>query len=162
MDPCTYPTSREFLTGQLVEQEYPIITQTAQPNGLLNNPFDFWGALNNEIKPSFNYVVTLPMDMDIAFTSAIARTRTLSVKGTETEAETMTGISGIVHYKGKPEKVIAGDRAKLRIWASTDEKGQYGFNQIPTGKQTFIVKLPNKSSKEITIDIPGKEYNLEI
>ena len=29
-----YPTfPREFLTGQLVEQEYPIITQTAQPNG---------------------------------------------------------------------------------------------------------------------------------
>ena len=105
------------------------------------------------------------MDMDIAFTSAIARTRTLSVKGTETEAETMTGISGIVHYKGKPEKVIAGVEIEAKdagLTCKTEEKAQYGFNQIPTGKQTFIDKLPNKSSKEITIDIPGKEYNLEI
>jgi len=56
-----YPTiPQELLLGQLATQMYPVITRAAQPDGLFNNPADFWAALDNEIKPSFNYVVTLP------------------------------------------------------------------------------------------------------
>lgn len=161
-----YPTiPEEFLYGQLAKQEYPVITHAAQPDGLFNNPADFWAALDNEIKPSFNYVVTLPMDLDMVFTSAITRTRSFSVKRPDTEAEKLMAISGIVHLKGKPEKVVSGamlvDR-EANITSITDEKGQYIFQMITSGKHTIQVLVPGEKAREFQIDVPDKNYDIEI
>ena len=57
-----YPELPEdVLSGQLTEQKCAIKTVTAQPNGLFNNPADFWSALDNEIRPSLNYIITMPL-----------------------------------------------------------------------------------------------------
>ena len=156
---------QDLLVGQLKQQEYPVITYTAQPDGLFGNPADFWAALDNQIKPSFNYVVTMPMDMDIAFTSAITRTRSLAVKRPDAEAETMIGISGIVHLKGKPDSpvsdaTVVSEGANLSC--KTDEKGQYAFSRIPAGKQTLRVLVPDKAAKTVEIVVPSLSYDLEI
>lgn len=57
----TIPAS--VLQGQLVDQipPYPVIT--ASSDGMKNNP-DFWGALDQQLKPSLNYIVALAMMMD--------------------------------------------------------------------------------------------------
>lgn len=161
-----YPTiPQELLSDQLAKQDYPVITHAAQPDGLFSNPADFWSALDNEIKPSFNYVVTLPMDPDIVFTSAITRTRSFSVKPPESEAETLTAISGIVHMKDKPDKVVQGVTVVAReasMTSLTDEKGQYIFNRIPAGKQTLQVLVPGEKTRELAITIPDKNYDIEI
>ena len=161
-----YPTiPSDLLVGQLKEQDYPVITYAAQPNVQLPNPADFWAALDNQIKPSFNYVVTLPMDMDIAFTSAITRTRTLSMKRPEAEAETMIGISGIVHLKGKPDSPVSGATIvseAANLTCISDEKGQYAFTRIPAGKQTLRVLLPDKAARTVEIVVPSLSYDLEI
>lgn len=155
----------ELLMGTLKEQEYPVITSAAQPDGLFGNPADFWAALDNQIKPSFNYVITLPMDLDIAFTSAVARTRKLSTKRPDTEAEEMTGISGVVHLKGKPESIIANATIVAKeagMSCKTNDQGQYAFSRIPGGKQTLEVLIPDKPVKTIEIVVPGPGYDLEI
>lgn len=161
-----YPTlPTELLTGSLKEQDYPIITYAAQPDGLFGNPADFWAALDNQIKPSFNYVVTLPMDIDIAFTSPIAKTRKLSVKGPDDKPENMIGISGIVHLKGKPDSVFSKVRVVAReanISSTTSEQGRYDFNHIPEGKQTLLVLVPDKPVKVFEIVVPSPSYDLEI
>jgi hypothetical protein len=161
-----YPTlSGDILVGQLSTQDYPITTRTAPPEELIKNPADFWAALGNEISPSFNYIVTLPMDLDIAFTSAVTRTRVLSVKPPDAEAEMMIGISGKVYHKGKPEKVITGAMVTAKEAGQTcltDDKGWYSFSRIPNGKQTILVQLPNKSTKEFSLNVPDKDYNLEV
>jgi hypothetical protein len=161
-----YPTiPAEYLMGQLAKQEYPIITQAAQPDGLFNNPADFWAALDNEIKPAFNYIVTLPMDPELAFTSAIARTSTLAVKRPEAEPELLISISGKVTLKGQPEKAVAAALIIAReanMTATSDEKGQFYFQRIPAGKQTFQVNAAGQKSREFTINIPAKSYDIEI
>jgi hypothetical protein len=161
-----YPTiPPDLLSGQLAKQDYPVISHAAQPDGLFSNPADFWAALDNEIKPSFNYVVTLPLDLDITFTSAITRTREFSVKRPDGEAETITAISGIVRLKGKTDKVVAGATVVARdanMTSRTDEKGQYIFNRIPSGKQTFQVVVQGEKPKEIVITVPGDSYDIEI
>jgi len=161
-----YPTiPQELLTGKLAEQQYIIVTSAAQPDGILNNPSDFWAALDNEIKPSFNYVATLPMDMEISFTSAIVSTRTLNVKPPDTAGEQMIGISGILRFKDKPAEVIAGATIVARdagMTAQTDALGQYAFSRIPPGKHNILIILPDKVTKELTVKVPDKSYDLAI
>lgn len=161
-----YPViPQEMLTGQLAKQEYDVITHTAQPDGLFNNPADFWAALDNEIKPSFNYVVTLPLDTEVVFTSSIARTSSLSVKRPETEPEMLISISGIVHLKGQPEKVIPEAliiAEEANMTSRSDEKGQFIFSRIPAGKQTLHVIIKGEKPKSINITVPGKNYDIEI
>ncbi len=161
-----YPViPHESLFGQLSKQEYPIIANTAQPDGLFANPADFWAALDNEIRPSFNYVVTLPMDPEQVFTSSIARTSSLSVNRPETEPEILTAIFGSVHLKGQPDKVIPSAvvlAQEANMTAVTDEKGLYSFTRIPSGKQTFQVTIPGGKPQSFTLTVPGKSYDIEV
>jgi hypothetical protein len=156
---------QELLQGRLANQEYAIIAKTAQPDGLFNNPADFWAALDNEIKPSFNLVITLALDPGLEFTSAIARTRSLAVKRPDAEAETIISISGNVYLKGQPDKIITQamvSAADASLTAMTNEQGQFTFSRIPSGKQTFQVTAPGHKAQVFTITIPGKSYDLEI
>ena len=161
-----YPTlPQELLTGKLAEQQYHIITTTAQPDGLFNHPSDFWAALDNEIKPSINYVVTLPIDLSVAFTSTITRTATLGIKPPGGEAEQLIQISGIVHAVGEPEKIVAGATVLARevgMTARTDSEGKYNFSRIPAGKHTFQVLVSGEKVKEIKVTVPSQSYNLEV
>jgi hypothetical protein len=156
---------KEILIGHLGKQDYPILTHTAQPDGLFSNPADFWAALDNEIKPSFNYVVTLPMDPEIAFTSAITRTSSFSFAMPDTEAESILSISGIVHLKDHPEKGIPGVTLvakEANLSAVTDEKGKYSFAGLSSGKQTLQVVVANEKQKTITLTIPGINYDIAL
>ncbi len=53
----------EALQGSLADQIPPYPTVVAATDGLENQP-DFWGALDQQLKPSLNYVVTLAMMLD--------------------------------------------------------------------------------------------------
>jgi len=156
---------QDSLTGALVGQNYPVLASTAQPDGLFSNPSDFWAALDNEIKPSINYVVTVPLDLAIAFTSPITRTATLGVKPPDGEAEHLIQISGIVHSAGDRTRVISGATIvakEANMTAETNREGKYGFSRIPAGKHTFQVRLPDKRTREFAISVPGPTYDLEV
>lgn len=53
------------LQGSLVDQIPPYPTVIASPDGVKNQP-EFWGALDQQLKPSLNYVVTLALMLDEA------------------------------------------------------------------------------------------------
>lgn len=57
----TIPT--DVLQGSLVDQIRPYPTGIAGAEGVKNQP-EFWGTLNQPIKPSITYVVTLAMMID--------------------------------------------------------------------------------------------------
>lgn len=58
----TIPSS--VLQGSLVDQIPPYPTVIASPDGVKNQP-EFWGALDQQLKPSLNYVVTLALMLDV-------------------------------------------------------------------------------------------------
>jgi hypothetical protein len=155
----------DVLSGQLRGQEYPVKASAAQPDGLFNNPADFWSALNNEIKPAINYVVTLPLDTDIAFTAPMVRTKVLQVKPKDTDAEHLVQITGTVHETGKPEKGIPEARVVAReagMTAMTDDKGEYSFPKLSMGEHTFQVLVEGKKVQEKKVTVPGTSYDLEV
>ena len=55
----------DVLRGSLVDQIPPYPTVIALPDGVKNQP-EFWGALDQQLKPSLNYVATLAMMTDEA------------------------------------------------------------------------------------------------
>lgn len=56
---------RDLLQGPLANIELEIPTSVAQPDGgPLRSPGEFWSALENKLKPSVNYVITLPLEVD--------------------------------------------------------------------------------------------------
>ena len=156
---------QDLLLGELAKQSYDIPTSTAQPDGLFNNPSDFWAALDNEIKPSINFVVTLPLDLAVSFTSPIVSTAAFSIQPPDTEAEKFLVIKGSVRTSGKLSKPIPGARVLVKeanMTATTDENGQYYFPRISQGTYTFQVLVDGKKQKEIKINVPDRNYDIEI
>ncbi len=155
----------EVLSGDLINHQCPIKTLTAQPDGLFHNPSDFWAALDNNIKASINYVVTLPLDSDFAFTAPVVKTKTIDIKPPGTDAEKIVQIAGTIHRTGKSDKVIKETKVfakEAEMTALVDDKGNYTFPNIRTGKHTFQVVVEGKSVKDITFTIPGDKYDIEI
>ncbi|MFO7995864.1 MAG: Pvc16 family protein, partial [Dehalococcoidia bacterium] len=156
---------QELLRGELASQDYPIKASTAQPDGLFNNPADFWSALDNEIKASINYVVTLPLDTDIAFTAPVVTTKTIDYKPPDAEAERLAQVAGTVHKKGKPAEGIPDARVVAKeagMTTLTDEQGRYSFPRISAGKHTFQVLIAGKKAHEASIVVPSARYDLEV
>ena len=155
----------EILPKQLVEQKYPIKAAAAQPDGLFSNPADFWSALDNEIKPSINYVITVPLDTDIAFTAPMVRTKVLEVKPPEADAEHLVQITGMVYEAGKPTQGIPAAKVVAKeagMTAMTDDQGSYSFPKITMGEHTFQVLVSGKKVREMPVTIPGTSYDLEV
>ena len=155
----------ELLLGQLTALQYSVKTTTAQPDGLSSNPADFWTALDNELKPSINYIVTLPLDTDMAFTAPIVKTKTLEFKVPDTDIERLVQVAGMVHETGKPAQGISEATVvarEARMTVKTDDQGYYSFFKLPTGKQTFQVLVSGKKVREVAVTIPSASYDLEI
>jgi hypothetical protein len=161
-----YPVIPEdLLSGELASQKYPIKTTVAQPDGLFKNPADLWGALDNQLKPSVNYVVTLPLDLDITFAAPLVKTKVVKVKPPDAEAEQLVQVAGTVHKVGKPTQGVAGATViakEARMTAETDKEGHYFFSKLPTGKHTFQVLVSGKKAQEAQVTIPSASYDLEV
>lgn len=161
-----YPEMPEdVLCGELVEHICPIKTNTAQPDGLYNNPSDFWAALDNKIKASIYYVVTLPLDTEKTFTAPIVKTKIVEVKPPETDPEQIIQIGGFIQESGKPVKDLMNARVlakEVGMTARIDAEGYYTFPNIKPGKQTFKIIAAGKELKEMEVTIPSDNYDLEI
>jgi len=66
---------RDLLAGDLVDQPFPIPVRLAQPDGTRTSATDLWQALDNRVRPSLSYVVTLALDPSQTFTSPMVLTR---------------------------------------------------------------------------------------
>lgn len=155
----------DMLAGQLAGLKYPIKTSVAQPDGLFKNPADFWGALDNQLKPSINYVVTVPLDLEMAFMAPIVRTKVIDFKPPDTAAERLIQVAGMVYQKGKADKVVTKARVvakEVGMTAETDSLGQYAFAKLPQGKHTFQVIAAGKKVWEGPMSIPSPKYDLEV
>jgi hypothetical protein len=155
----------DVLSGELLEQNYPIKTRTVQPDGLFSNPSDFWSAIDNKIKASINYVVTLPLDTELTFTAPMVRTKIIDIKPPNTDAERIMQIAGVIHKGGKPGQGISEAKVlakEAEMTAVVDDKGLYTFHNIYAGKHTFQVVVGGKIIKTIAVTIPNDNYDLEI
>lgn len=155
-----------MLEGRLVEQPFPIPTQTAQSPEALPNLSDLWSVMENELKPAINYTVTLAVDREYVFDHPLVLTKRVQFHplAGPTPVEEVIQIAGIVH-EGKngarpiPDaEVIVVERGQS---TRTDRFGRYSFRNLPPGRYTFRVTTPKGQAEHVlTIPSANRELNM--
>jgi len=153
-----------LLNGDLCNQPFPIVTQTAQVSEAMRNLSDLWNVMENELKPAINYTVTLAVDHDYSFTGPMVFTKRVEFaqQGVETEPETLLQIAGVVHDQENGQHPVSDAEVLLverGISTHSDRFGRYTFPNIPPGTYTVRV-LAQERSAEYQLEIPEGKPDL--
>ncbi len=152
---------KHLLQGGLANLTIPVITEVAQPDGLLRDPADVWSALDNRIRPSINVVVTLPLEDGDPTEAPLVLTSRIKVDELGRTVE-LIQIAGVVRNDaGEP---VADAIVRIRdhgySTVSTRE-GRFTLAGIPAGDYRLIAETPDISG-ERAISVPGDGYDLVI
>ncbi len=178
------PLPGDVLQGQMKNLLRPARTEVAQPDGILKNVSDFWGALENQLRPAINVVVTLELDLNQVFDSpmvfagvaklglpAIGR----DVSGADYymralrpgwEALPMR-IGGSVHDPtGQPvvganvrliRTMPDGSPVQFGPTVATGADGRYILENVPQGRYTFVVEVPGQTPTQHPLVVAVRE-----
>ncbi|HEY7034052.1 MAG TPA: Pvc16 family protein [Thermomicrobiales bacterium] len=152
---------RHLLQGSLAQVEWPVITEVAQPDGLLRDPADVWSALDNRIRPSVNVVVTLPLaDSDPREAPMVLTRRLRFDENGHTQefiqiAGTVTGEDG----KPLPDVVV---RVRDHAYATVSSPhGRFWLSGLPAGTYTLVAEAGTTTVRR-EVNVPGTEYDIVV
>jgi len=159
-----------MLEGRLLEQPFPIPTQTAQVPQAMPNLSDLWSVMENELKPAVNYTVTLAVDREYAFDHPLVLTKRVDFRHFElTPSESVLQIAGIVHEQKNGAHPIADAEVTVVERGQsvrTDRFGRYSFRNLPPGRYTFRVVAQGRQAEHVlTIPTGSRDltmYDLDI
>jgi hypothetical protein len=162
------------LVGSLRNPPFDIQTRLAS-HDKLTNPAEVWSSLDNEIRPSISYVITLALDPWKEITEPIVLTRTLrtgqstrlprSAHLSDQTREETELIGGKITEAGGEGMALSGIEVAIKgtgLFAKTDPEGRFLLGSLPPGKYTLVVWPPKGKPKEKKISIPEKEGNYDI
>jgi hypothetical protein len=162
------------LVGSLRNPPFDIQAALAR-HDRLTNPAEVWSALDNEMRPSVSYIVTLSLDPWKEITAPVVRTRTLRTGQSntlpsqrqlteETRAE-MQSIGGQITEAGKDGAPVSGVDVAIKgtgLFAKTDREGRFVLGSLPPGSYTLVAWPAKGKPKEKKISIPEKEGNYDM
>lgn len=150
----------------------------------LTNPAEVWSSLDNEMRPSVSYIVTLALDPWKEISGPVVKTLTLHtgealalprtrVLRTDAEPGEMVFIGGTVRDSSHGNVPLPGIQVAIKgtgFMDTTDEQGNFTLGGIKQGEYTLVAWLPEgkqkdkPSFKEKKIAVPSKggDYDLEI
>jgi hypothetical protein len=165
------PIPDDVLQGNLRHLTHPVRTNVAQPDGVLKNVSDFWGALENQLRASVSLVVTVDLDLEQVLSSPMVLARVLKF-GSPTVQQRLHGGETILpqldpgweagtvrlggEVRNKQGKVLAaasvrligkqvdGQPVQVGPTIQTDAAGRYIFTSVPPGDYTVVVELPGQ------------------
>jgi len=174
------PIPDDVLVGDLQQLTHPVRTDVAQPDGVLKNVSDFWGALENQLRPSVSLVATLDLDLEQILTAPMVLARGLKFGHTVVmsdpngreiivpqllpgwEAGTVRLGGEVRNKKGKPlpdasvrlvSKQADGQPVQVGASVQTDAGGRYIFTAVPVGDYTLVVELPNQAPVQVPLKV---------
>ena len=154
---------QEVLPESLRSLEPPLTTRIGnREEG--SNFLDIWSALGTPPHPALCYIVTAPLDLDVAIQTPIVLTRTARygrTTGNDLLMETAIHIGGIVRSKkGQP---VDGLNVKLDSSAAngstTDDHGRYVLS-VPSGPISLSVLQHGKIQKRVKLRVPSESYDI--
>lgn len=167
------PLPDDVLIGDMKRLLRPARTEVAQPDGILKNVSDFWGALENQLRPAINLLITLELDLNqvtvapMVFAQGIKLGMPVIKRDNAGREYYMSELrpgfdllpmklGGVVRDpKGAP---VAGVSVRIvgqtprgpeQFGATvvTDSSGRYVFSTVPTGEYTLVVEAPGQAPK---------------
>jgi hypothetical protein len=164
----------ESWVGEMKQQEFDVTARVAS-HDKLTNPAEVWSALDNELRPSISYLVTIAIDPWTEVTGPPVRTFTLrsglspdprqqSLAPETALAAEKLYIGGYVLQKGTPQPGIQVAIKGTGFMDTTDRYGRFRLNGLREGEYTLIAWPEKGKPKERTVTLPLTEgdYNIDI
>jgi len=143
----------------------PIVTRVAQPDAGVNL-LDAWSALGTEPRPSFRYVLTAPVDLEIGFDAPLILSRTMQFRPTHSSGppENRTFIRGRVldaAGAGAADVTVSIDGTP-HVWTRTDAGGVFTIRSPESGTVYLHVLRADGSAKRVSVAVPGPAIELRL
>ncbi len=161
----------KYMAGDLKDQPFKLVAKLAS-HDKLTNPAELWGAMDNVMRPSISYIITLAMDPWTMITGPSVRSFTLTEGQTEMlpkkavlmekTAVSQTTIGGTVRKGDDPQPDLQVAIKGTGCFGTTDKNGRYILANTPLGKQTLIIWTDGNKPIEKPITIPGDDYDIEL
>lgn len=162
---------KNHLIGSLQGQPYVVQARLAN-HDRLTNPAEVWGSLDNELRPSVSYILTLAMDPWTEISGPVVRTLTWRTGQTETlpyeqqlvegTEETRILIGGTVSSGDTPLSGLEVAIKGTGHFSTTNDEGQFRLGSMPAGDYTLVVWTADGKPKERPISVPSAEYDVEL
>lgn len=159
-----HPTLPEtVLQGALQNQPFEVPAAVARQDKL-TNPAEVWSALDNEMRPSISYVITLALDPWQPIAGPIVRTLTLHslVRQEPERGEKVVHIGGTVHKDGDPQPDIAVALKGTGFVDNSKADGTFVLGGVPPGEYTLVAWPPEGQPKEKPVSVPGEDYDVDL
>lgn len=161
----------KYMAGDLKDQPFKLVAKLAS-HDKLTNPAELWGAMDNVMRPSISYIITLAMDPWTTLTDPSVRSFTITEGQTQTlpeEAELVEGtavsqttIGGTIRKGDDPQPDLQVAIKGTGCFGTTDENGRYILANTPIGEQTLVLWTDAGKPIEKQITIPGDDYDIEL
>lgn len=158
----------DLLQGLVAGQE--IQTYVARESEVFQSPADYWGSLDNDIRPSIDYRVTASMDLTQEIEVGLVLTSKFNIaqingrNGMVRDIEEMAlSFGGKIHRSGDAESGIPDTKVTLlerALDSITDEEGRYKFHKVPPGQYTLVIVAPGMEERREGIEVPSGSYDV--
>lgn len=155
----------EHLQGALKHHELPLHTKLAQSDSVLKSPGEFWTALENQLKPSLSYTVTIAVDRDtqpagVPVLTAFVGLRQLEVAGASSNDVRLGGVARTP--AGTPvadAEVYVEGQGRPTL---TDGEGRFTLRVPSAGAYTLVARAGSAAvRREVTVPAPDYSLTLE-
>ncbi len=164
------------LIGALQNPPFDIQAKLAQ-HDVLTDPSDLWNVLDNEIRPSVPYVITLALDPWEVITGPLVRTRVLRLGQAQylpyeiglvpdARRTDLVLIAGVVR-NGTDKTPRSGVEVAIKgtgFMATTDDRGRFALGSVPPGRYTLVAWGTEEKPQKKEIEIPAEDgdYDIEV
>jgi hypothetical protein len=167
------PTDR--LYGKLEGTEYDISTKLAS-HDKLTNAAEIWSALDNELRPSISYLLTMTLDPWTPIEEPMVRSLSMKPNWLDNEpaeadalerpGQLQNGqhmVAGTVRVANEETAVPQAQVALANTGYSdtTDENGRYILRGLPTGTYTFLITTADGQQLSLERPIPAPDGNYD-
>lgn len=164
----------ERLVNTLKHQPFSIQAVLAEHQP--ENPAEIWSALDNEIRPSVAYRLTIALDPWQVFTGPLVRVFTLrtgqaeplpfnpALKADGTSSESIY-FGGTVRRKGgdrTPRPAVQVAIKGTGLFTRTDELGRFTLGGLPAGEYTLVAWPPEGRPVEKEIRLPSDQGDFDL
>lgn len=163
------------LVGSLKKQPFEVPARLAN-HDRLTNPAEVWSSLDNEMRPSISYIITLALDPWVEITAPLVRTFTMrsgqAVGMPELPSLQMDTVLERVDLGGTVQSAKSGDPLSgiqvaikgTGLFTTTDTSGRFRLGSLPPGEY-ILVAWPEEGrplEKAITLPGDGRAYDLQL
>jgi hypothetical protein len=157
--------------GVVQDQLLDMPTKIALPSDAVRNMPDLWGVMENQLKPSINFVVTVALDTQRTIEAPLVFTAMYRVGQAEPPiAHELTVLDTTIHHIGghvfvDNEAAGAGVQVELlnrgrRV--QTDADGRFVFAYLQPGEYDVEVIAEGRKPKRDKLRVPADNYDLSV